>query len=281
MIMKPIITAILSALCLQLTQSTQAQFLKKLRKKVEAATEQIIVNKTAEIAAKQTDKALDKILKMPGGEDGGARMPSQPGSASDLPEAYDFTWRYGMRFETSKASENMDMTYFFKPDAAYWGVEFTQEISMFMVYDNERNQMAIYSSVQGESFVSVTKFPDNLPTDDEDSGIEDFSITELPPKEIMGYSCKGFQFENATHRYTTYVTFEVPVSFSDIYGKSDKLPKGFNTEWLKDGDNEGLMMEMIMEDKKSAKKNMKMTCFLLEENPYQLRKSDYKSLLSN
>ncbi|MGA9240040.1 hypothetical protein [Robiginitalea sp.] len=261
-----------------ISQSTEAQLLKKLRQKVEAATEQVIVNKTAEIAAKQTEKAMDKMLNSTMGGKNAEGLPTEPGSASDLPDSYDFTWRYGMRFEASKASENMDMTYFFKPDAAYWGVEFTQEVSMFMVYDNGQNQMAIFSNVKGESFVSVTKFPEVGTTDEDTMDFDDFTMTELPPKEVLGYQCKGFRFENSTHNYTTYVTFEVPVSFSDIYGRSDKLPKGFNVDWLKDGDNEGLMMEMIMEDKKSPKNNMKMTCVLLEENPYQLKKSDYKSL---
>jgi len=261
-----------------LTATLEAQLLKKLRQKVEAATEQVIVNKTAEIAAKQTDKAMDKILNMSMGENAGEGLATEPGSASDLPDTYDFTWRYGMRFETSKASENMDMTYFFKPDAPYWGAEFTQEVSMFMVFDNSRNQMAIFSSVKGESFVSVTKFPEVNTTEEDHTGFDDFRMTELPSKEILGYLCKGFLFENATHRYTIYMTFEVPVSFSDIYGKSDKMPKDFNVDWLKDGDHEGLMMEMVMEDKKNPKQNMKMTCIQLEENPYQLKKSAYKSL---
>jgi hypothetical protein len=55
------------------------------------------------------------------------------------------------------------------------------------------------------------------------------------------------------------------------------MPKDFQVDWLKEGDNEGLVMEMIMEDKEDGKNNMTMTCVQLEEIEQTIKKADYST----
>ena len=93
----------------------------------------------------------------------------------------------------------------------------------------------------------------------------------------MGYKCHGYQAENKDGVYTFYITSEPDISFMDMYNSDNaKLPANFDPKWIEDGN--GLMMQMILEDKKNAKNNLIMTCIALEKQSVSLRKRDYKSL---
>lgn len=257
----------------------QAQFFKKLKKKAEQAAEATILNRAQSIAAKQTEKAMDKVFEMQFGKEGYSGV-AEKVDANELPEKYGFEWRYKMKFETAQSKEQMDVTYFLKKDQPYWGAQFYQGMDMFMVFDNELSLIAMFVETEGEKFVTISKTPEEIAEDEKNGTMDysDFKTTELPGKQILGYYCKGVTMENDKMKLTMYITFETEVSFSDVYGKNDQMPKNFDINWLKEGDNEGIVMEMIMEDKKKKKNNMKMRCVTLEKSPYSIKKSDYESL---
>jgi hypothetical protein len=66
----------------------------------------------------------------------------------------------------------------------------------------------------------------------------------------------------------------------DIY-RSDKtkLPAKFDPKWIEYG--KGLMMQMILEDKRNVKNNLVLTCVALEKQSVKLHKKEYKSLAGN
>lgn len=266
---------------LLLSANAEAQFLKKLKKKVENTVENVVTDKIANKTAQQTNKAMDKILNPKFKKNSPMPIGSEMGSLDDVPATYEFDWVYKLDIKTTRSKRKMDIAYYLKKDAPYWGAKMNQDMEMFMVYDLSRKLTVIFMQNDKNSFASVTKIPEEIIDDevlDENVSFQDYTMKEIPGKEILGFQCKGYEMENDQYKFTLYNTFDTEVSFSDIYGKSEQLPKGFNVDWLKEGENEGLVMEMIMEDKKNKKNNMTMKCVELEKKSFTINKSDYNSL---
>ena len=257
----------------------QGQFLKKLKEKVEQRVEQTVTEKIANKAAREAGKTLDNLMEGKMGQNSPFPMGGEMGSIEDVPDTYDFEWAYQLHMETEKQKKGMDITYYLKEDAPYWGARIQQGMSLFMVYDMANKLTVIFMENEGNNFVTANTIPDEMLIDeDEEVSYEDYSFREIEGKEILGYSCKGFEMENHQYKFTMYVTFETEISFSDIYGKSEQIPKGFNVDWLKDGDKEGLVMEMQMENKSKKNESFQMECTRLEREEMTIRKADYGNL---
>ncbi|WP_203293000.1 DUF4412 domain-containing protein [Luteirhabdus pelagi] len=270
----------------------EAQFFKKLKKKVEKSVENTIHRKTADKASKETGEVMDDVLEGDGKENDAGNNDNRSsfpmggmmgGKMENVPSQYSFEWVYRLKMEMKKERNNMELEYFLKEDAPYWGAKFYQDkqemaMNTFMVYDNQSKLMVMFMNQEGRKMATASKMPKNIAeTAAENSGIEDYTMKKIAGKTILGYDCDGFEIENDEYIITMYVTFDVPVSFSDVYGQSDKMPKGFNPEWLKKGDAEGLVMQMHMDEKNSNRNDMTMTCVKLEEAPFTISKSDYQT----
>jgi hypothetical protein len=269
---KLILVTILTAF---IAMPSQAQFLKKLKKNVENRVEQVVVNKAADKAAVEADKSMENLMNLDF-KNSGFAMGFEQVDPAEIPESYDFDWTYVMNVTTAQG--DMEMKYFLKKDASYFGIYVAQNNS-YMVMDHDRNMNVIYMDSEGNKMLMAMKIPEPSPADlsEEEKYNDEFSFKKIGEKKILGYNCTGFQGENKETVFTFYVTNEADISFNDIY-KSDntRLPKGFDPEWIKDG--QGLMMKMIMEGKKNAKENVTMTCTSLEKKPFSIEKSDYRSI---
>lgn len=256
----------------------QAQLLKKLQKKVEQGVENTVTNKVADKASAQAGKSVDNMLDFQMGNSGFASGFEQIPYA-DIPEEYNFDWSYVVKMETRQG--DMMLNYFLKKEAHYFGFKLPEN-DMFMVMDPSRNMNVMYMNSNGNNMVMATSLPATGPGQltADDAQAADLSFKKIGNKTIMGYNCSGYQGENKDMVFTFYVTTEPDINFGDFY-KSDKtnLPKGFDPKWIEDGN--GIMMQMIMEGKKSAKDNMTMTCIELEKKPMSIKKSDYSSLAGN
>jgi len=137
--------------------------------------------------------------------------------------------------------------------------------------------MVMFMDSEGSKMLTATKLDAaSLETSEAEDTYLDTEVREIASKEIMGYHCKGYQTETPEHLYTFYVTEEAGIGFSDIFKANEKnAPKGFDPAWFKDGT--GLMMEMNLEDKKDASKNVSMTCTKLEKQDFSIRKADYQA----
>jgi len=271
-------TVVMLFLAIGVSQTSHAQFFKKLKKKVENAVEQTVINKTSEKAAKETEKAMDKAFDM----DFGNMYPNgSMGSMENIPAKYDFEWVYELELESPNYKKNegeLFITYFLKEGAPYWAAEFNSGAAenMMMVYDAPTNQMIMLLDQKGEKMAVATELPD-LETAQENE-MQDYKMTKISGKTILGKDCEGYKMENDEYEFTMYVTFDTKISFSDIYGKNQQIPKNFDASWLKKGDNEGLLMEMQMIDKSKQKNNMNMKCVRLEKNNFSINTTAYKSL---
>jgi hypothetical protein len=206
---------------------------------------------------------------------------------SVLPERYDFEWKYTMQMKHKKG--NMNMTYYLTPGAKYFGSQPEMEDNlmangMLMVFDQELDIMAIFMETEDGKSGTLLKNP-SIDIEDvaeqEEANMDDYTITEIGTKTILGYECQGFQMENDELKMTMYIAMDAPVSFNQVYGSHIKTkPKGFDPKWMEKADS-SIVMEMDMVHKKKKKFNTKMTCVALEKSPKTLVVSDYEFMSLN
>lgn len=290
-------------LTISMTNSANAQFFKKLKKRVENAAEDAVLNKAEQKTREKTEETIDTLLtgnvgkknqenpdgsntntaELPNigfGEQNGRFPGGMMGSVENLPATYEFEWAYTLEMEGKQfksKNEGISITYYFKEAAPYWGAvyETGAQQGMTMVYNGPSDQMLMFMDQNGSKMVMTTKMPKIDINDNEE--VEEYTMKKIGSKNILGYDCDGFEMENSDYVFTMYLTFDTTVSFSDIYGKSQHVPQGFDPNWLKKGDQEGLMMEMEMVDKAKPKNNMTMRCTNLEKTSFAINTGDYKS----
>lgn len=211
---------------------------------------------------------------------------SQFGKANkvELPSTYDFDYIYKLKMTHKKGDITFD--YYLKKDAKYFGFD-SEEMSkanpdskMFMVMDGELKVTAMFMEMMGKKVVQKTK----LKASDFEStkqDLSDYDFKKIDSKTINGYECEGYVSENDKHKITFYITDDVPVSFNQVFGNNIKnLPKGFNPDWMKKYADNGLMMEMIFDDKKKSKNSMTMQCTSLKETDFSIDTNKYGSMMS-
>lgn len=272
---KLILTGVLMAFFLI---PAQAQVLKNLKKKVENRVEQKVSDKIGDKAASETDKSVDKAME-PGYNQSGFPMGAAQADLSEVPEIYEFDWKYDIRMETKEGE--MHLNYFLKKDTSHFGFKIPNSEEMFIVMDESRNLMVNYMNSNGHKIITASKISkSSFDEMNSENKHNEYTFRKIGGKIILGYECNGFQAENKEGVYSFYITSEPDISFMGIY-KSDKakLPTGFNPKWIEDG--KGLMMKMIIEDKKNPKKNAVMTCVGLEKQSLIIHKSDYTVLAAN
>lgn len=273
------ITLILLSLFLFMSSNTHAQFLDKLKKRAQKAAEETVLRKAEQKAAQKTEKALEKVFN---GNLGQKMTEIDPAL---LNKSYDFSWRYTLEMEHKKGS--MKMHYHLKDKSPYYGNTMEMDSKqpmqgLFIILDREEKIMAMLMKNDETNFGQIMTSPEEDITETiaESGEMADAQYKQIGTKTILGYECQGFEIENDEMKMTMYVAFDTPVSFNQVYGgaNSQRLPKGLDPKWLdKIGDN-SLMMEMDVVNKKKSKENVKMTCVALEEEPKEVKLSDYQFL---
>ncbi len=256
--------------------TANAQFLKKLGDRVEKAAERTVLNKTEQETSKQTDKTLDKIFNIDLGTMGGSKV-----DPSTLPSSYEFDWRYTLQM--SHKNGDIKFHYFLSEDGGAFGSKpelgqgGTPMGNMLMVMDPKLSTTTILMNNGGQKTGTVMSSPDIAEATSQESDMGDYEFKEIGTKEILGYTCQGFQMESDDSKMTMYVAFDTPVSFDNMYSGNNakQLPKGFDPKWLdKIGDN-SLMMEMDFVNKKKSDQSAKMTCIALENELLTVNISEY------
>lgn len=200
----------------------------------------------------------------------------------EIQDVYDFDYTYKLKMTTKKDEVQFD--YYLKKDADYFGfllpmVNKGQEgMEIFTVMDNNYNVSAMFMEIAGRKIVQKTKLKlDDIKTDEDNSN---FTIKEIGSKNILGYNCQGFIVEDKDSHITIYITNEAPISFNKVWdtGKN-KMPKGFDPEWVKKYSKSGLVMKMHYVDKKKPKNNTSMNCIGLDKTDFSINTSDYGSML--
>lgn len=272
--MKAKISLITATLFMLVSHNTEAQFLKKLKQKVEDQVEQTVINKTAEKAANQASKSMDKVFdpNFGGGKKGKKVTPT------NLPESFDFDYKYQLKLTTNQGAMNMD--YMLKKGASYLGMSMDAGPEMFMVMDGGENINYMFINSGGNKICTATSLDVADDMVDELNTLENYTITTLPNKTFLGFDCEGMQMENDEYVFIMYYTNEAEVSFNDVFKSDpDRIPPALKSHFEKN--QNALMLYMDMKDKKNkGKKNTSgtMECTLLEATSFQFSTSGYTAM---
>jgi hypothetical protein len=207
---------------------------------------------------------------------------SQKASKIELPDTYEFDYIYKLKMTHKKGDVTLD--YYLAEDETYFGFDSadmmkgSEDTKMFMVMDAELEVTAMFMEMMGKKIVQKSKL--KASDFDAEDDMSDYTFTEIDSKTINGYECEGYVSENDKTKITFYITDDVPVSFNQALGANVKnMPKGFNASIMKKYAENGLMMEMIYEDKKKSKNNMTIECVGLEETDFSIDTTKFGSIL--
>ena len=273
--------------CVLNSNSTNAQFLERLNKRVKRSVENAAISEAERIAAEKAGEAIEKGISK-GIEsffeaqlNGLDTVSVNSVAPSELPDQYAFEWMYTLQMQTNDGLMNID--YYLKPEASYFGAKPELNLSqttelIFMVVDIQRNINTIFMESNGTKMAMPSSVA--IDTDFDSNSVEnssDFTFEEIGTKEILGYNCQGYKMENDDSVTKIYVTKEAPVSFTQLFiGNNKNIPKGFNPQWL-DKIDESLIMEMEHTDK-NENNITTMKCIMLNKNAFSINKSEYQFL---
>ena len=274
--MKTVKSIILLAFLL-IASNIQAQFLDKLTKRAKRAAETAAMNKAAEKAFEKAGSSEGGFLNMDNnifGAFGGSVDPSV------LPASYSYEWRYTLR--VSHKQGDMDMHYHLREDGTDFASRFEMQQQtlmggMLMVMDQQRGVMAMLMHTGNEKSGQVMA-SDDTPVDlsESESQLGDYEFREIGTKEILGYTCQGYEMENEDYTMTMYVAFDTPVSLNKATNMDmQRMPKGFDPKWMDKVGKDNLMMEMRVDHKHKKKFNATITCVALEREPLTIDISEY------
>ena len=270
--MKYVKISIILILLFAISTNADAQFLDRLKKKVIERTTDVVIDKTADKAAEQTNKLMENILNP--NLDGLFNFGTTPVDLNDLPASYNFNYSYNTKM-VNEGGE-FEMEYLFSENSPYFGVKTDMAPDMLMIYDNSNNTIIIKS---GDAIIAreLPKIEENEDYSGEDIDLNvDYEFSELPDRNFLGYNCKGYQMENDEHVMKVYIAPDAGVSFNNFdagKGMPNNMPSEM-VEFSKRYEN-GLMLYMEMEDKSENQNThlitMECTSFNKSNNTIKIR----------
>lgn len=177
----------------------------------------------------------------------------------------------------------MSLTYLLEPDATYFANKMDNSNNhQTMVYDFKKSAIVTFMDNGEQKMAMKMKMPNVKKLEkkfgtqifpDED---EEIQITPIEGKEILGYTCLGYQVTSKEGVGKFWVTNDAPVSPNAVFGNFKSLPKSAKDQNLPLTEN-SLVMEMTYTSNKKEKDNMHMVCTSLGKAPLEIHKKDYKS----
>ncbi|MDC6384646.1 DUF4412 domain-containing protein [Flagellimonas taeanensis] len=303
-------TVITTLLVLCFAVSSQAQFLKKLKKAAENAAERTILNRTDEEVSKGTDNTIDSITKGKKGKKNenantkeigeteknldSTKQQNQAkeaamqkkmagllggGGLKGIPDIYEFSYRATMKITTQK--EETEIHYWMEPGQRYFGNRYNDgRTNSITVMDMENQAMVMFTD-DGKQKMAM-KIPagkkniEKLTKKMEEKGknsMEDIKVIPIGDKTILGYNCKGYQITSKDGVSKVWITNETPVGYLGGIANTESLPSSV----LPLGENT-MFMEMKFESAKKKKDNFSMVCTELKAESMSITKGEYSTM---
>ena len=265
---------LLITLILLLDIPGNAQFINKLKDKLQRGAERAVLDKAEEETYKLTSKALEKMIRERFKNLSLDSINFLP--KDSLPPNYRFNWDY--QLSVNSDDEQMLVDYLLTENRGYFGSSTEQNPEMIMVFDMNLKAFITYMENDGEKTAMAVRIPD-INVGEADS-LSDGSFTFEKTgntREIMGYTCEEYIGETPENKSMIYITQEAEVGFGDFFRMDQsRIPEGLDPDMIKAG--QGLMMEMQMTDKNKKKNDMTMTCTKLERSTLVLNNDEYEFL---
>ncbi|NLN30671.1 MAG: hypothetical protein GX158_05450 [Bacteroidales bacterium] len=243
-------------------EAANAQFMREIRNRAIERSKDVIIDKVTDKAAEKTGHVMDKLLNPDLSQL--ANPTGKKVDMSNLPDAYHFTYLYRLKMSTTEG--DIDFDYYLNPNESYMGTKIDAGIDMTMVFDEGNNVLL--------TFINDMPIATELDTaeafDDDMDIYNDYTFSELPDREFLGYNCVGRKMENDDYRFIIYIAPEMEAGFGKLF-KSERanMPPAMQAT-AKEYEN-GLMMYMEMHDKKNKKsKNTSGTMECLAFEPAEL-----------
>ena len=250
--------------------TTNAQFLKKLKKRAAEAAESTIERKVEEKTMAETEKAFDSTFNNQG-------KLFKKESAKPA-EFYAFSYRYVMQIDDGK--NPTDINYYLTEEGAYIGsgmdLEENEEIITVIDIPNETAHMFMNLGEQRSTMSFGLNFEQVTENAAEGSEV---SITATEnSKMILGYNCYEYAVEGKNFHGSVWVTDEADVSFGSSFykmkNKKFKALKNTDQSWMATLD--GLTMETTITDTSRKKPStITMTCIALDAVEYIINTNEY------
>lgn len=269
---------------------TQAQFLKKLKKRAGDAVERTVLDRTDKEVSEATDEAIDGMVESDNTDKRQANQSADQmqesiqslfgaGNIDNIPDQYDFSYKAVMEV-TSKEDKNQ-LEYWLEPDVRYFGTKITQAgDDNLTVLDLENKSMTMFMEKDEQKLIMPMRtdnklFKKILENAEEDSKPENIEFVEIEGKTILGYHCKGYQFKSDDGISKIWVTDETPVGFnSGLFDTDHNFPNPIIPM-----DGKTMMMEMQFIPSKKNGETYAMKCVEFTKENMSVRKGDYTSML--
>lgn len=255
--------------------TANGQFFNELKKQAKEKTEMAVIHKSAEKVGNLTESAMDKILSP--NLDGIMKGSGKTVDRTTLPDTYTFNYKYSLQMITKDGSFIFD--YYLNPDESYMGIKMNIGTDMFIVMDQDRQVNVNYINSGGTSIATATSAIDlDEEMDDSFQDWGNYTITELPNKEFLGYDCIGRQMENEEWKFVIYMAPDMEVNFANIF-KQDINSFPPSLQAYSEQFENSLLMYMDMVDKKGKKKQNlsgSMECVGVESVDFSIDNSNYQ-----
>lgn len=262
------------------TVNSYSQILNRVRNRT---VERKIHNKVRNEAHKKGEEEAVKGIKK------GIRSKYKSGkSTSELAKPnqdYNFSYQYDMKMSTKKSDQML--TYYFKPQSEYMGMQIKQEnVDLFAVFDFDEDLFYTFMKMSGRKMYSTSELNQDIKAkSDNNYNQSPYKVTDLPDKKFLGYTCKGKQAENKEYKITVYYTNKTEISqqqlFSSSFQRGKKQGQNDNmyvfNKYFKEAEK-GLIMYVENIDKKHLKNSSTLECVKLEKTKYNFSTKNYTAM---
>lgn len=292
--LKPIL--LFSLLTILSINSLEAQLLKKLKKRVQEATEDVIAEKAAQKVAQESGKALDSLLEID--PDYQAKYPEHmaqmmAAGSENIPIEDSYTFNtmviYEMTITDGDNSSEVNYEMWFSENAPYMATQVNNNAqpdpkdmpsAILSILDDKNQAMIIVMEEQKMAqLLSMSKIKNSAIAESEeeetDTAFEALTKTGNS-KQILGYTCEEFVSENESGKLSFWVTTELTLFQKNMFfNMSQSL--GGNTFGEIPSEARGFMMEMNYEDL-SSKEKSKMQVVDIKNETKEINMMEYQRM---
>jgi|8_EtaG_2_1085327.scaffolds.fasta_scaffold06349_2 hypothetical protein len=268
-------SAVFTFLVILPVESSNAQIWKKIKNKTKQKVENRVADKVSEKLADAILGKMSKKFELDSNPYRGGTKISKP---ENLPEEYSFDWKYQMKITNGNSSEDMNLNYWLSSENSYIAYSNPESPEMISVVDAENQAIVSYTEEEGKSFAMSYSYPINSVA--ENNGVvgtnDAVNVTELPDKEFLGYTAKGYEIDTPESTMIIYVTSDIDVNFTGnaaIPGQSIAYVFS-NTSEIKDS----LTLYMKFVDKSDSDNTMEMECVSIQKDKLVKKNSEYNFL---
>ena len=250
----------------------EAQIWKKIKDKTKSKVENRVSDKISERVADAVVDKVDLQFKSENNPYGGSERTSKP---ENLPSDYSFDWKFKMKISNAEMEDDLFFDYYLTSGGNYVGYEIPEAEGMFMVMDGDLGSMISFVEQEGNKMAITYSLPDEVETyDDSEMDNEEFVITDLPSKTILGYEAQGKQIENNESTVIMYYTNEIDMSFSGMFPSFKNNEKTPDYGYPDDMRNASVLYMKVTE--KESGDTFTMEGVSIDETNRRLKTGDYQ-----